>query len=66
MDRLEHRSNQLYLGTRDRREHIAVKVDDTALVLGLREHFSHSFQHPKALVPNHQLAPIQTAATGRN
>lgn len=39
-------------------------MDGTLLVLlGLREHLPHSRQHPKALVPNHQLYPVQTAAT---
>ena len=62
MDRLEHLGHQLHLGARDSREHIAVKVDDTALVFGLRKYFSHSFQHTKALVPNHQLDPVQATA----
>src|SRR5699024_791417 len=45
------------------REHIAVKVDGTALVFGLWEYFSHGFQHTKALVANHQLDSIQATAT---
>ena len=63
MDRLEHLCHQLYLGARRDREHIAVKVDGTALVLGFGEYFSHSLQHTKALVANHQFNPIQATAT---
>ena len=35
MECLEHLSCRLYLGTRRYRKHVAVKADDTALVLGL-------------------------------
>ena len=63
MDCLEHLCHQLYLGTRRYGEHIAVKVDSTALVLGFGEYFSHSLQHTKALVANHQFNSIQAAAT---
>lgn len=30
--------------------------------MGVWEEFSHSFQHPQALVPSHQLDPFQLAA----
>ena len=58
MDRLEH-LGQLYLGARCNGENILVEVCGTALVLGLREHFTHGFRHTKTLVANHQLDPIQ-------
>ena len=38
-------------------------MDGTPLVFGLREHFSHSLQHTKTLVPNHQLYPVQATAS---
>ena len=63
MDRLEHLSHQLHLGARRYREHIAVKMDGATLVLGFGEHFSHSLQHTKTLVSNHQLDPVQATAT---
>ena len=63
MDCFEHLGYQLYLGARRDREHIAVKVDRTPLVLGFGEYFSHSLQHTKALVANHQFNSIQAAAT---
>ena len=62
VDRLEHLCHQLYLGARRDREHIAVKVDGTALVLGFGEYFSHSLQHTEAFVSDHQFNPIQTTA----
>ena len=60
---VKHLSYQFRLGTRRYREDIAVEVNRTPLVFGLRKHFSHSFQHTKALVTNHQFDPIQTTAT---
>ena len=63
VDCLEHLGHLLHLGARRDREHIAVKVDGTPLVFGLRKHFSHSLQHTKALVSNHQLNPVQATAT---
>ena len=62
MDRLEHFGYQLHLRARCDREHITVKVDGTTLVFGLRKHFSHSFQHAKALVANNELHAIQATA----
>ena len=63
VDRLKPLGYQLYLGTRRYRENIAVEMDGTPLVLGFGEHFSHSLQHTKALVSNHQLDPVQATAT---
>ena len=62
VDRLEYLCHQLYIGAKRYREHIAVKVNGTALVLGFREYFSHSFQHTKALVSNNEFHPIQATA----
>ena len=62
MDRLEHLGHRLYLGTRNGGKHIAVKVDSAALVFGLRKHFSRSFQHPLALVPNNEFYALQSSA----
>ena len=62
VDRLEHLCHQLHLGARCDREHIAVKVDGTSLVLGFGEYFSHSLQHTEAFVSDHQFNPIQTTA----
>lgn len=62
MDRFEHLCHQLHLGARRYGEHIAVEVHSTPLVLGLWEYFSHSFQHTKAFVSNHQFNPVQAAA----
>lgn len=42
LDRLERFSHQLHLGARRDSEHIAVKVDGTALVLGFEEYFPKS------------------------
>ncbi len=50
VDRLEHLGHQLHFGARRNSEHIAVEVDDTPLVFGLRKHLSHSFQHTKTLI----------------
>ena len=63
MNRLEHLGYQLHLGVRRNGEHIAVKVDGTPLVFGLRKHFSNSLQHAKALVANNEIHAIQTTAT---
>ena len=63
MDRLKHLSHVLYLGAGCYGEHIAVKMYRTALKLGFREYFSHSLQHTKAFVTNHQFNPIQTTAS---
>ena len=63
VDRLKHLSHQLYLGARRNREHIAVEMNGTTLVLGLRKHFSHSLQHAKALVSNDEFHAVQTTAT---
>ena len=38
-------------------------MDGTPLILGFREHFSHSLQHTKTFVTNHQFNPIQATAT---
>ena len=53
---------QLCLGARCYREHIAVKMGGTALVLGFEKCFSHSLQHTKAFVSNHKFDSIQTTA----
>ena len=63
MDRLEHLCHQLDLGARRDREHIAVKVYGTALILGFREYFSYGLQHTETLVANHQPDPVQATAT---
>ncbi len=63
VDRLEHLGHQLHLSARCHRKDIAVKMDGTPLVFGLREHFSHSLQHTKTLVPNHQLDSVQATAS---
>ena len=65
VDRLEHLSHQLCLGARRCGEHIAVKVDGTALVLGLGEHFSRVLRHTKGLVAHHQLPPSSTRSRSR-
>src|SRR5699024_3743702 len=59
MDRLEHFGYQFHLGARSDREHIAVEVDSTPLVLGFREYFSYSLQHTKALVANNEFHSVQ-------
>ena len=58
VDRLEHLSYQLCLGTRCYRENIAVEVDYAPLVCGFWEYFSHSLQHTKTLVTNHRFNSI--------
>ena len=58
MDRLEHLGYQFNLGLRYHRENVAVKVDDTALVFGIREHFSHRLQHTHTLVPHDELDTV--------
>src|SRR5699024_5658224 len=63
VDCLEHLCHQLHLGARRDREHIAVKVDGAALVLGFGEYFSHSLQHTKTLVANNEFHSVQATAT---
>ena len=63
VDRLKHFSNQLFLVARHPREHIAVKVDSTPLVLGFREYSSDSLQHTKTLVANNEFHSIQATPT---
>lgn len=63
VDCLEHLGYQFYLGAGRDGEHIAVKVYGTTLVLSFWEYFSHSLQHPLALVANHQFDPIQATVT---
>ncbi len=63
MDRLEHLGYQLYLGAWRNGEHIAVKVDGTPLVFGLRKHLSHGFQHTETLVAKNKFHTVQTTAT---
>ena len=48
VDRLEHLGYQLHFGTRRYRENIAIEMECTPLVFGIRKHFSHSLQHTKA------------------
>ena len=62
VDCLEHLCHQLYLGTRCDREHIAVKVYGTPLVLGFGEYFSNSLQHTKTLVANNEFHSVQASA----
>ena len=38
-------------------------MDGTPLVFSFRKHFAYGLQHTKAFVANHQLDPIQAAAT---
>lgn len=45
VDLLKHLSYELHLGARSRRECIAVEVDGTPLVLGVRKHLAYGFQH---------------------
>ena len=63
VERLEHLGYQLHLRARCYREHIAVKVDGTPLVFGLRKHFSHSLQHTETLVANNKFHAVQTSST---
>ncbi len=51
VDRLKHLGHQLHLGTGCHRKDIAVEMDGTPLVFGLREHFSHSLLHPYPYPP---------------
>ena len=62
MDRLEHLSYQLHFGAGRNREYIAVEVDGTPLVFGVREHLAHSLQPSEALIANDQLHSAQTPA----
>ena len=41
------------------REHIAVEVNGTPLIFGLRKHFAYGFQHTKALVTNNEFHTTQ-------
>lgn len=51
----EHFAYILSLGFGHNRKHVPVEVNDATLVFGLREHFSHRFQHPQALVSHDEL-----------
>ena len=62
MDRLEHLGYQLYLGARNNRKHIPVEMNGAALVFGIREYLSHSFQHTQALISNNEFHAVQAAA----
>lgn len=60
--RAEHLGNLFYLEFGNDAEHIPVKIDNTALVFGVRKHFSYCFQHTQALVTDDELHAIQTTA----
>ena len=62
MDRLEHLGYQLYLGARNDRKHIPVEMNGAALVFGIREYFSHCFQHTQALISDNEFHAVQAAA----
>jgi len=53
---------RLHLGFGNHAEHIAVEMDDAALVFDLRKYFSHGLQHTQALVTDNELHTIQAAA----
>ena len=46
---------------RYRRKHIAIKVNDAALIPGFREDFTGCFEHAEALVANNELDALQSA-----
>lgn len=62
VDRVEHLGNQLCFGARNDGKYIAVEVDGTALVLGLRKHLTNRLQHPKAFVAHNEVHAVQAAA----
>ena len=62
MNRFKHQSHILYLCPRYHRKHIAIKVNNAALIPGFREDFTSSFEHSKALVAHNELDTIQSAA----
>ena len=59
VDRLEHLGYQLYLGARNNRKHIPVEMNGAALVFGIREYLSHSFQHTQHLSPTMSFTPFR-------
>lgn len=61
MNCFEHQRNLLDLCPRYRRKHIAIKVNDTALIPGFREDFTSCFEHAEALVANNELGALQSA-----
>ena len=61
MNCFEHQRNLLDLCPRYRRKHIAIKVNDTALIPGFREDFTSCFEHAEALVANNELDTLQSA-----
>ena len=61
MNCFEHQRNLLNLCPRYRRKHIAIKVNDTALIPRFREDFTGCFEHAEALVANNELDALQSA-----
>lgn len=61
MNCFEHQRNLLDLCPRYRRKHIAIKVNDTALIPGFREDFTGCFEHTEALIANNELDALQSA-----
>ena len=51
------------LGFWHNRENIAVEMHREALVFGVREHLTHSLQHPHALVTDDEIYAVQAAST---
>ena len=62
VERLENLGHGFHFASGNDRENVPVKVDGTALVLGVRLHFAHGLQHPQALVANNELHTVQLAA----
>ena len=63
MDRFEHLGHQFHLGAWNNGEHVAVKVNGAALVLGFGEYLTYGFQHTQALVADHQLYALKAASS---
>ena len=58
MNCFQHFCHKPYLRSRDNRENIAIKVDCTTLILGIRKHFNYSFKHSKALTSDNEFYAI--------
>ena len=62
MNRLEDPGYRFYLASGNDRGDVSVKVDGAVLVLSVWVYFTHSLQHPQALVPNNEFHTVQPVA----
>ena len=50
MDNLSHYSHSLHLITWSNRENVPVKMNRTALIVGIRKYFRYGFEHSEVFI----------------